>query len=165
LPIVSSELEFDRPQADGRRWLRIKHVDHLGEIHHVIRKVAPGTVVADEITAQRTAVVDGLAVGEQDDLLEGGPANDNLQTVPLKHADRIEMLRYVIRRGFHEYMADETTINRRYRLAKFLGSLPAAMVATQLDVPQAKVASLQDSMSRLLALGPNLAEFVGEIKP
>jgi hypothetical protein len=47
MPIVTSVVLDDAPQVDGRRWIRERHTDQVGEQYFRVYLVAAGVVVAD----------------------------------------------------------------------------------------------------------------------
>lgn len=50
MAIVSSQIVEDRPQADGRRWIRERHRDDLGEDHEFLWIAAAGEDAAARLS-------------------------------------------------------------------------------------------------------------------
>lgn len=62
MPIVSSVIAADDAQADGRRYIREVHTDHLGR-EHVVLYLAPAVWDAEAVMAAR---VNGIETGLRD---------------------------------------------------------------------------------------------------
>lgn len=61
MSIVNSTIIEDRVQADGRRCVRERHVDHLGRAHDATYKAASGANVAAAMAA-RVVKIDAMLV-------------------------------------------------------------------------------------------------------
>lgn len=62
--IVSSEIVSDSPQADGRRWVTERHVDHVGAVHVVTYMAEAATNVQTIMAARVPALEAGAKQAE-----------------------------------------------------------------------------------------------------
>jgi len=64
MPIVSSVIQTDRPQADGRRKIVEAHTDHLGRVHMRRYLAGDGDNVSAGLVTRAGEILEGLVIHE-----------------------------------------------------------------------------------------------------
>jgi hypothetical protein len=103
MSITNSQIVEDRTQADGRRWVRERHTDHVGKQHEIAYLAESGTnantamtnrVAQIEANSKATEILANLANALSDD--EPAPTFDYSTSQELASA-----IRELFKQGIH----------------------------------------------------------------
>ena len=114
MSIVSSQVVEDRVQKDGRRAIRERHVDHLGNAYEFAWMAAAGASASAQLAGHASQLETDLAAAETDRNL--GNAYD--QIMPTIQHSTLVQFRNALRAAFQTATRWEVV-----RLGKFVNSL------------------------------------------
>jgi hypothetical protein len=154
MPITTSTILWDQAQADGRRYIRERHVDHLA-IAHLIDYLAPAGADVNAILAARAvALVDDLAQEEIAADLAAIYVAGPLAVVTTNHVT-LSDVRTALRNAYKT-----VTREQAFALGAFLNTLTNTQLGNLFGVSGAQLTALR---TRLQTKATQWADYIAAV--
>lgn len=154
MPIVSSFVVDDQVQADGRRWIRERYVDHVGGVHERVYLALANFVV--NLAAQIAAIEQRLVDAEINQNLAKIYADGPLAVVSVVHASTAQngaALRAAYKVATREQV---------WALGAFLDTLSNAQLGNLFNLAGAELTALRTRLQAATVKWTDYITAVGE---
>lgn len=137
MAIASSETVSIAPQADGRRYVLERHIDHLGVIHERTWLAGAADNLAAALSAYATTLLDILRDREIASNITDILANGSLATITLQHSTAAQN-RSALRDAYRTATRVEAVM-----IGDYLNTLTNAQLATVFNITTQQAATLR----------------------